>query len=135
MSTNQIEAAALTTFDVHPDGTHVRINVEDSQGMPAALTLPAGCLNQLMMTLPRIAEEALRKTHHNDTLRLVHPLTCIDLEFGNKGSDGQQQFIMTLETTGGFAVSFVTSESELTDLACAIFSEISGSSAAGALPH
>lgn len=123
---NHIDAATLTTFDVHPDGTHVRINVRDHAGLPATLVLPAACANQLMMTLPAIVEAALRNSYKNDELRLVHPLAGYHIELGEIGEDGIQRFILTIDTGSGFRASFAVSEEMLTALARTIFSDVSG---------
>jgi hypothetical protein len=58
VSSNQIEASALTTFQVDPDGAHVRLHVRDRSGSPASVVLPIDCLNQLMMTLPAMVQTA-----------------------------------------------------------------------------
>jgi hypothetical protein len=57
---NEMTASALTTFEVALDGSSVRLNLLDQEGRPASVTLPAQCVNQLLMTIPRMVETALR---------------------------------------------------------------------------
>jgi hypothetical protein len=42
---SEIDAAALTTFEVALNGSSVRLNVLDQAGEPASLILPAACVN------------------------------------------------------------------------------------------
>ena len=123
MNSSQIDAASLTTFDVDPDGARVRIHVRDNAGAPASLVLPTECLSQLLMSLPRMVETALRRGHGDDSLRVVHPLDRYRIELGESTPDGTQQYIVTLETGGGFAVSFVASADLLAGFARSIFGE------------
>jgi hypothetical protein len=122
-----IEATALTTFDVHPDGTHVRINVRDQTGAPSSMVLPANCANELMMALPRMVEAAMRNSHKNEEVRLVHQLACVYIEAGETAHDGAPQFILTTDTGNGYWVSFAVSEAILKTLANTIVSSVSGS--------
>ncbi|HTX24896.1 MAG TPA: hypothetical protein VMD03_09585 [Steroidobacteraceae bacterium] len=61
----RIDALALTTFEVEPDGSRVHFHVRDREGVAAELVLPAGSLNELLMRLPGIMREALRNSHGN----------------------------------------------------------------------
>lgn len=131
----QIEAAALTTFEVDPDGAHVRLNVRDRDDCAAALVLPVEALSQLLMTLPRIISQALRNGHGDESLRVVYPLEGYKLELGEVGRDGTQRFILTLETSGGFAVSFAASADCLACMARSIFGDSALRSAADHPSH
>jgi hypothetical protein len=51
---SEITAAALTTFELAPDGGLVRIGAQDAAGGPVSFVLPTDCLRTLIMTLPRI---------------------------------------------------------------------------------
>jgi hypothetical protein len=97
-----IEAASLTTFEVAPDGTRVRMNVEDRNGDAAAVVLPLDALNQLVMTLPVMAQHALRRRTGDESSRLVFPMG----EWRLEGTDVHGPLILTLSTTDGFSVSF-----------------------------
>lgn len=121
---SQIHATALTTYDVDPNGQFVRIHVRDGAGEPASLVLPSDCANQLMMSLPTMVETALRNSHGDDSLRLVHSLEGFNIELSaERNADGEAQLILTLQTGGGFRVSFVGSGDVLEGLARSIFGD------------
>ena len=124
MMSRKIDAAALTTFDVDPDGGYVRIHVRDHDGAPASLVLPASCLNQLLMSVPLMVQTALRNRYGDDSLRLVHPLDSYCIELGPTDTDGVQRFILTLETGGGFSASFALTSDLLRRIAHSILKEV-----------
>ena len=109
-----IEADRLTTFEVAPDGSRVRIRATDAAGGAASISLPAECLSQMMMTLPRIALEAVRRRHRNQALKVVYPAAKWDIEQSGECPD---TFILTLTTPDGFEVSFALSGAKLDGLA------------------
>lgn len=119
-----IEAIAISTFDIHPDGTHVRINVREESGAPSSMVLPANCANELMMALPRMIEAAMRNSYKNEAVRLVHQLECVYIESGETAKDGTPQFILTTDTGNGYWVSFAVSEDILKKLANTIVSDV-----------
>lgn len=98
-----IRGEALLDCGVTADGATVRFGLLDEDGTPTHLTIPADCLTQLLMTLPRLASESLRRRHRDGSLRIVYPLGAWRLE---ATPDGARQ-ILTLGTEDGFAVSFV----------------------------
>lgn len=98
-----IEAEALTTFEVTSDGTRVRLNARTADDAPVSFSLPSTCLNELVMTIPRIAAEALRRQHGNDKLRIVYPAGSCRIE---RNRDDADTYIVTLSTPDGFEVSF-----------------------------
>lgn len=51
MSYTQLMVSALTTFDVADNGK------------PTTLVLPVDCLNQLLMTIPKIVHTAIERSH------------------------------------------------------------------------
>jgi hypothetical protein len=122
----QIDAAALTTFAVDPDGTHVRLHLRDRHDTPTELVLPVQCLTQLLMTLPGMICEALQNQHGHESLRVVYPLENYRLEMGVPDEGGMEQIILTLGTGGGFRVSFAAPPTVLTDIARAIFGNVVG---------
>src|ERR1700736_1709975 len=99
----EIEAETLTTFELAPDGSRVRLNGAAADGCPVSLSLPSECLNQLAMTLPRMASEALQRQYNDNALRMVYPACTWRIEPGAGGGDS---FILTLGTPDGFEVSF-----------------------------
>jgi hypothetical protein len=124
MVKQQIEIADLRTFDVAADGLRVRINMCDQQGEPLSLVVPTTCLSQLLMSLPSMLQSALRVRHEDDSLRMVHPLEHFAIELGEVSAVGEQQFILTMQTDGGYAVSFSSSEDGITGLARSIFRDV-----------
>jgi hypothetical protein len=121
---NEIDAAALTTFEVTLDGSAVRLNVLDKAGEPASLLLPAECVNQFLMTIPRMVEAALRKTHGDDSLRFVHPIENFTLDLAGQEGDGEPHLILTLQTGGGFKASFGAGEEVMKELGHSIVNNI-----------
>jgi hypothetical protein len=98
-----IEAETLTTFEVAQDGARVRFNCKDADGGAVCLSLPVDSMMQMVMTLPRIARQALRRHHGDDSLRLVYPAGSWLIE----GDIAQPEtLIVTLSTVDGFEVSF-----------------------------
>src|SRR3546814_4602639 len=57
---DRIVAESLSTFEISPDGSTFALHVTDRDGRTGALVLPADCLRQLVMTMPRIADEEMR---------------------------------------------------------------------------
>ena len=98
----EVDAVALTTFDVATDGSAARIGVRDASGRLASLTLPVDCLSALLMTLPQMVQTALQYRHDDSSLRLVYPLGAYRVETAG----GSDHFILTLATPDGFEVSF-----------------------------
>jgi hypothetical protein len=124
MLPSQINAAELTTYDVDPKGQFVRLHLRDQHGIPGTLVLPTDCLTQLLMSLPGMVQKALRNRHGDDSLRLAHPLESFNVEAGEALASGARQYILTLCTSGGFAVSFSGSDHDLASLVGAISSNI-----------
>lgn len=120
----QIDVAGWTAFEVDSDGNHVRIQFRDSSDSPASLVLPAACLNQLLMCLPLMAQTALRNRYGDDSLRLVHPLGRYSIEPGTPNYQGVEQFILTLNTGGGYSVAFAMPGGMLTQIAQSISEEV-----------
>lgn len=110
-----IRAAALTTYGVNPDGRQVRIHLRDQTGKSAVLELPTQALSELMMTLPRMLQQALQKQYDDSSLRLVHELGDFQLE----QAGGIDRLILTLKTTDGFEVSFAVTNASLAEISSA----------------
>ena len=98
-----IEAETLTTFEVAQDGGRVRFNCLDADGGAVCLSLPVDSMMQMVMTLPRVAQQALRRHHGDDSLRLVYPAGSWLIERDVAQPD---TLIVTLSTADGFEVSF-----------------------------
>jgi hypothetical protein len=113
---NELEAARLTSFEVEPDGKRIRLNLQDADGKEGSFILPAECLNQLLMTLPEMARQALQAQTRNTALRLVFPTRSWTLE----RADVAGKAILTVRTDDGFEVSFAFDEPHIANLGEAI---------------
>jgi hypothetical protein len=107
----------FTAYEVSPDGLWVRMNVVDCGGNPAVFVFPSDRIGQLLMTLPKMAKEAIRKRHKDDSLRVVFPMHAWTLERSTS-----RNLIFTLRTEDGFEAAFGLSESQLDALAEALAS-------------
>src|SRR5262245_15461473 len=108
----EIDADAVTTYEVTADGMQFRLNLRQPSGEAAVITLPTDCLNQLVMTMPCIAAEALRKRYRDGSLRLVYPLG----DWSLATSDGDTHLILTLGTPDGFRIAFALLASEVASI-------------------
>jgi hypothetical protein len=59
--TNDIEVRRLINFETAADGTAVRLLVEDIAGRIIAIILTIETLSALLMTLPRMASNAIKR--------------------------------------------------------------------------
>ena len=112
----EIEAAELTTFEIEPDGSRCRMHVLDTGGRPGTLSLPSECLTKLIMTLPRMATQALRARHRDDSMRIVYPVDRMKLEQASV----EGVLILTMATPDGFEVSFSLHAGDLLQIQQAI---------------
>lgn len=107
-----IHANSLTTFAVAADGNAVSIGVTDDHGEAGALVLPASCLQALVMTLPEMAQQALRRKYSDPQVRLVFPVENWTLET----SGAADRLILTFATADGFRASFALFLDELVNM-------------------
>jgi hypothetical protein len=106
----------LTNSQIDSTGDSFRLNFEAIDGRPASVTLPVECLNSLLMTLPRLLEQALKTRYRDDSLKLVYPTSGWTLET----AVGSNQLILTLNTPDGFRVSFALSPEDADGLASSL---------------
>ena len=64
MTVKDFVVQKLTTFNIAANGTRCRMNFISGDGDQACLSLPTDCLTELIMTLPRMARQALRARRH-----------------------------------------------------------------------
>ncbi|QRG06609.1 hypothetical protein EZH22_27410 [Xanthobacter dioxanivorans] len=128
MERDDIIGQDLLSFDVAVDGSRFRMIFSRVDGTATALSLPAGCLQALVMTLPKMMTEVLRARHKDETLRLVYPAHMVRVEQASDPST----LILTLATPDGFEVSFALGGSHLRTLAAAQARLGQGSGPAGA---
>jgi hypothetical protein len=108
-----IRANKLTTFAVAADGDSVSIGVADETGAPCALVLPTECLQALIMTLPEMASQSLRRKHRDPNVRLVFPVENWTVETSTRAD----RLILTFATGDGFRASFALFADELVEMA------------------
>src|SRR5262249_11826264 len=99
----------MTTYEVTADGSWFRLYFRRASGATASITLPTECLNQLVMPMPCIAAEALRKRYPNAAMRLVYPLG----DWVLARTEDDSQLILTLKTPNGFQVAFGVAASDV----------------------
>src|SRR5262245_58420189 len=99
----EIEIAALTTYEVAPDGSGVCMNVIDAAGNPARVLVPVDCLRVLATTMPKIISDTVSGGRGDPSIRLAHNLESWFLE---RGADAAS-VLLTLETSDGLQMSFV----------------------------
>jgi hypothetical protein len=92
----------LTSYEIASDGSWFRMSFGCANGKHGSLTLPTECIQALIMTLPRMMNQALLARHGDDTRRLVYPTEIVRVE----GSPDPNIFIVTFVTPDGFSVSF-----------------------------
>jgi hypothetical protein len=107
-----IKAESLTHYEVASDGTHCRLCFLDTDGVEQSVELPVACLQQLMLTIPKITCEALRGLYNDGALELVHVVESWQVRAGTS-----RRVILTLTTPDGFSISFSISSAELGELA------------------
>lgn len=115
-----IEVQALTTYKVGADGQSVDLGVRDSSGGAATLRMKISELGNLVITLPRIIEAALRRQYRDTSLRYTFPLRAWQVE---PASD-PAHLIVTLRTEDGFGVSFSVPRQRAPQLAQTISSAV-----------
>ncbi|HEY3600119.1 MAG TPA: hypothetical protein VGL08_21700 [Paraburkholderia sp.] len=106
--TRRIDATRLAGLELASDGSRFSLRGVDDAGMPWSLRLPTECLQQLILTLPNVAAQALQQLHGDDSLRIVYPAHTTAVELASD----LRTFILTLQTEDGFHVSFGLSEEQ-----------------------
>jgi hypothetical protein len=97
-----IKGKRLTAWSVTQDGEHVRLGLVDDDGRPCAVLLPTAVLSGLMMTIPRMLQDALRVKFSDGSLRMIHELGDWRVE----RAAGTDASILSLATPDGFEVTF-----------------------------
>lgn len=97
-----IKGQHLTTWSITADGAHVRLGLVDDNGRPCAVVLPIAVLSGLMMTIPRMLQDALRTRFSDGSLRMIHELGDWRVE----RAAGTDASILSLATPDGFEVAF-----------------------------
>jgi len=100
--TGELRIESLITFEIPEDGSHVRIKGNDADGCSSSVYFATDCMRQLVMSLPRIAQEAIKRQHRKNDLRLVYHASDWEIEATN-----DDDVILTLSTPDQFFVSFL----------------------------
>ncbi len=108
-----LRVSRLTAFSVAADGDSASIGFAEDSGEASSLVLPTSCIHALIMTLPEIAQQALRRRTGDQNLRLVFPVANWALE----RVVGNDRLILTLSTPDEFRVSFTVSREVLDHIA------------------
>src|SRR5579862_3580630 len=111
-----LEVQALTTYEVAPDGSGFRMKFIDGNGEPASLIIPTECLRQLALSMPKIVAATVTGGYNDPSIRVVHPVTSLELERAQDGSTA----ILTLVTPDNLVTSYAVSDADLTRVAEAV---------------
>jgi hypothetical protein len=114
---NAIRGARLTTWAATPDGERVRLGFEDDTGRACEISLPVAVLSGLMMSIPRMLQQALEKQFADGSLRMVHELGDWRVE----RAAGADAFILSLATPDGFEVTFAVPSPQADRLAASLY--------------
>lgn len=112
MTTLEIER--FTSFAVAADGERITLDCVDASGAPCAVVIRGEHLKELMMTLPEIARQSLRRKYRDPSLRLVYPVAAWALEAGTDG-----RMILTLRTPDRFEIAFALATQMIQTIAAA----------------
>ena len=104
--------SALSTCQVSPDGQGVHLHFLDDEGHRVSIAMSFDKLTALIMTLPKLATNALQARHGDPSLRIVFPLGGFKIE----KAAGFQTAILTLTTPSGFEVAFALAPSSVSEL-------------------
>ena len=103
--TSDVEIRKFINFETATDGTAVRLVAEDVAGRTVGIILTIETLSALLMTMPRMASDAIKRAHGDPTMRITYPATDFQIEL----SPGNAR-ILTIGTPDGFTVSFSLTE-------------------------
>jgi hypothetical protein len=103
--TYDIEIRRLINFETATDGTAVRLVAEDIAGCTIGIIITIETLSALLMTIPRMASDAIKRAHGDPAMRITYPATDFQIELcpGNVR-------ILTIGTPDGFTVSYSLTE-------------------------
>jgi hypothetical protein len=121
---DEIKADAITTYEVTPDGMWFSLRFKLASGEAGAITLPTDCLKQLVMTMPCIAAEALRKQHGGGEMRLVYPLG----DWSLSTTESETHLILTLGTPDGFQIAFAIEARDVVQITSTMYDHVASGS-------
>jgi hypothetical protein len=103
--TAEIEVQRLINFETATDGTAVKLIVRDVANRTVGIILTIETLSALLMTLPAMASNAVKRAHNDPSMRITYPLREFEIELGP-----DDLRILTIGTPDGFTVSFSLTE-------------------------
>jgi len=98
----KIRSNKLTTPQVAEDGSSVGLEFLDRFGVPVTVEFPLDQAEAIVMTLPHLLSQALKRRTGDNDARYVFNLEGWRIE----GAKDQECLIATLATISGFEVSF-----------------------------
>jgi len=110
---NWLQVESLTTYEVAPDGSSVKLNLTDSEGKPGSVIVPLEPLRVLATSMQKIVRDALARAAGDGDLRLVHSVEQWKLE---RASDPDYA-ILTLSTPDRLELSFAIKDVALARMA------------------
>jgi len=96
-----ITSSRLSTCNVIDEGRAIRLDFVDPEGRSLSVEFPFEQAHAIIMTLPQMLSQALKRLTLDQTARYVFPLRRWSIESGDDKS-----LITTLATKDGFQVSF-----------------------------
>jgi hypothetical protein len=96
-----ITSSRLSTCNVIDEGRAIRLDFVDQEGRPLSVEFPFEQAHAIIMTLPQMLAQALKRLTLDQAARYVFPLGRWSIESGDN-----QSLITTLATKDGFQVSF-----------------------------
>jgi hypothetical protein len=123
MAGNSVTASSLSGMAVSADGAYVDVHTVNELAQPTTVRLSSRCLGELLLALPAAVQEAMRRRQADESLRLTYPLKAFTLEFGKLGEQQSFEFILSLHSIRGFAISFSGAPADLVCLANSVLEE------------
>jgi hypothetical protein len=111
-----VERQELTTWAVMPGGHHIRLDLSTPDGKPGSIVVSFDTLSSLIMTLPRMLQEALNARCSDGSLRVVQALDSWRIEQAR----GDLSMILRLSTADGFEVAFALNGRDADSLGAAL---------------
>ena len=97
-----VEAVGIACYRVAGDGSSAELAFVDASGAEVAVTIPQEGIGSLIVTLPTIMDQLVRRSRADLGARFVFGAADWRLELGSDGDS----LILTLETADRFRVSF-----------------------------
>jgi hypothetical protein len=115
----EIDAKALTTCEIAPDGAGISLGLVDTEGRPRTIRFSLNQVGALAMTLPALLDKALHARFGDHSLRYAYPLESWVIE---QSSDPRLRMV-TLRTVDGFSVCFTFAPEQQSRLGEALVAE------------